>query len=107
MAPSVLWAALLWMLSPATVHSQATDLELTEQEARWLADHPIIRVHNEMDWPPFNFNADGKPMGFSIDFMDLLAEKAGIEVEYVWGPSWDEFMGMMRNAELDCFLGCR
>ena len=50
---------------------------LSAKEKAWISAHPIIRVHNELDWPPFNYAENGKPKGFSIDFMDLIAQKTG------------------------------
>jgi ABC-type amino acid transport substrate-binding protein len=33
-----------------------------------------------------------------------VAEKLGIKVEYVTGPSWNEFLGMVKRKELDVML---
>ena len=77
---------------------------LTESEQAWLSRHPKIRVHNETAWPPYNFAVNGKPMGYSIDYMNLLAGKIGIDVEYVTGPTWDEFMTMIRDGRIDVML---
>ena len=79
-------------------------LNLTVQERRWLADHPLIRVHNETDWPPFNFFEDGEPRGFSIDYMNLLASMIGVKVDYATGPTWSEFLGLMKSGDLDVML---
>jgi PAS domain S-box-containing protein len=79
-------------------------IDLTATEKAWLAKHPQIRVHNEMDWPPFNFFEYGKPKGLSIDYMNLLAERLGIQIKYITGPSWNEFLGMVQNKELDVML---
>ena len=79
-------------------------LGLSAEEQRWLSDNPVIRVHNELDWPPFNFNEDGVSQGLSIDVMNLLAKKAGLQVEYVSGPSWSEFLEMMKSGDLDVML---
>jgi PAS domain S-box-containing protein len=79
----------------------ADEILLSAEEVAWIADHPTIRVHNEMDWPPFNFNVDGKPTGFSIDYMNLVAAKTGLHIEYISGPSWNQFLDMMRSGELD------
>ena len=40
---------------------------LTPAERKWVTENPIIRVGNEMDWPPFDFNENGYPRGFSVD----------------------------------------
>jgi len=85
----------------ALIPASAQDLELTEAERTWISDHPVIRVHNEMDWPPFNFNENGEPRGLSIDFMNLVASRVGLQVEYISGPSWQQFLDMIRGGELD------
>ena len=36
--------------------------------------------------------------------MQLLAEKIGLQVEFVTGPSWDEFLAMMKAGDLDLML---
>jgi two-component system sensor histidine kinase/response regulator len=36
--------------------------------------------------------------------MNLVAEKLGIKVEYVTGPSWNEFLEMAKRKELDVML---
>ena len=79
-------------------------VDLTSKEQEWLRANPVIRVHNEKDWPPFNFFEYDSPRGLSIDYMDLVAEKLGIDVEYVTGPSWNEFLGMVKRKELDVML---
>ncbi len=82
----------------------ATGLGLTDGERVFLSAHPVIRVHNEKDWPPFNYFEYGRSQGLSIDYMNLLAARLGIEVEYVTGPSWNEFLDMVQRQELDVML---
>lgn len=77
---------------------------LTKHEEVWLKNHPVIRVHNEKDWAPFNFIEDSTPKGFSIDYMNLLASKIGVKLQYITGPEWDEFISMMKNNRLDVML---
>lgn len=79
-------------------------LQLDKEEKDFLAAHPVLRVHNEMDWPPFNFNEQGKPKGFSIDVMDLIAQKTGFRIEYISGPGWGDFLHMISNRQLDMML---
>jgi len=79
-------------------------LELTREEIEWIKKNPVIRVHNETNWAPFNFNERGIPKGFSIDFMDKVAENTGLRVEYVSGPTWNEFLEMIKNGEIDVML---
>ena len=98
---------LLLLLAPvlAPVQAIAQDsLALTDAERAWLAENPRVRVHNETNWPPFNFAENGQATGYSIDFMNLVAKKTGLEVDYVTGPTWGEFHEMMKRGELDVML---
>jgi len=83
---------------------QKVKIALTDAERAWLAAHPIIRVHNELNWPPFNYNENGQPKGYSIAYMNLLAQRLGITVEYISGPNWAAFLDMLRAKELDVML---
>lgn len=77
---------------------------MTEDEKAYLAEHPVIKVSNELDWPPFNYNERGQPKGFSVDFINLVASKLGMQVEFIKGPTWEEFLDMARKRELDVLL---
>ena len=83
---------------------EQTRLDLSPTEQAFLRAHPVLRVHNEKDWPPFNYFEYGNPRGLSIDYMNLVAEQLGVRVEYVSGPSWNEFLAMIKRKELDVML---
>ena len=88
----------------ATTRSDPEKIVLTDAEKSWLDTHPVIRVHNEKDWPPFNYFEYGTPRGLSIDYMNQVAAKLGIQIEYVTGPGWNEFLEMVKRKELDVML---
>jgi PAS domain S-box-containing protein len=90
----------LYLTKPST----AGYVSLTSEEKAWIAAHPVIQVHNEKDWPPFNYFEYGTPRGLSIDYMNLVAAKLGIEVKYITGPSWKELLEMVQRKELDVML---
>ena len=79
-------------------------IDLTEEEKAYLRVNPTIKVHNEMNWPPFNYNVKGEPTGFSIDYMNLLASKLGINIEYISGFTWDEYIQKLKSNEIDVML---
>ncbi len=74
---------------------------LTSEEVDWLKKHPVLKISNEMDWPPFDFNKNGKPMGLSIDLMELISNRVGFELDYIHGYSWNELLEMIREKKLD------
>ena len=82
--------------------SIAQDLShLNDAERQWIQDNPVIRVANEDDWKPFDYSVDGEAMGLSIEYMNALAERVGINVEYINGYTWAELYEMGLKKEID------
>ena len=79
----------------------AASIPLSDEEKSFIAANPIIRASNEMDWPPFDFALSGKPRGYSVDLLNLLARKAGFQVKYLNGYSWDELTTLFNKGDLD------
>ena len=77
---------------------------LTTEEKVFLEKHTPLRLHNELNWPPYNFYENNTAKGFSVDYMNLLAEKLNIKVKYITGPSWNEFMSMLQEDKLDVMI---
>ncbi|MEJ1421507.1 MAG: transporter substrate-binding domain-containing protein [Candidatus Sedimenticola sp. (ex Thyasira tokunagai)] len=75
-------------------------IELTAEERAWLSAHPVIRVSNELDWPPYDFSAAGQPTGFAIDYLRLLSDKVGVQFEFVTA-SWSDLMDKFKQGEID------
>lgn len=76
-------------------------IELSEKEKAWAQGHSTIRVGNETDYPPYDFSAGDQPRGFSIDLLNLLAERLGLKVEYVTEAHWETLLEMFRQGRLD------
>jgi len=76
-------------------------LELTDAEQQFVAANPRLIVSNEIDWPPIDFALRGKPLGYSIDYLQLLADKMGIELRFVNGYTWSELMTLFKDGGLD------
>lgn len=79
----------------------ARTVALTPEEREFVKQMPVIRVHNEANFEPYNFYENGQPRGHSVELIRLLAERAGLQVEFVSGRNWDEYLHMMRTGELD------
>ena len=79
-------------------------INFTEEEKAFLRKKPIIKVHNELNWPPYNYSINNKAEGFSIDYMNLLASKIGLEVQYISGFSWNEYIEKLEKNEIDIML---
>lgn len=80
------------------------ELILTKEEKFFLSKNQPLKVHNEKYWPPYNFNENGKAKGFAVDYINLLAKKLNIKIEFISGPTWNEFVEMLKKDEIDAIL---
>jgi len=76
-------------------------LELTADERAFLQAHPVIRVSNERDWPPYDYFEHGRPQGYSVDLMQLLSARIGVTFEFVQGKSWEELVERLCARQID------
>ena len=84
--------------------SANAEVNLTKEESDFLKNNSPIRLHNELNWPPYNYYENNEAKGFSIDYTKLLAKKLNIEIKYISGPSWDEFMTMLQEDKIDAMI---
>lgn len=64
-----------------------------------------IRVATDATWPPFEYvdTETGKIVGFDIDLFDAIAERAGLNVEYV-NVEWDALLAGMAQGTYDAAI---
>ncbi len=86
------------------VSSTKVEINLSHEEEEWLKAHPVIHVHNDSDWPPFNFYKFGRPQGYSIDYMHILARRLNIQIKYITGHSWNDYLSMLQSKNIDVML---
>jgi len=72
-------------------------IALTPAEESWIADHPRIRVHFE-PWPPFLLEQDGQPAGITVDYLNLITNELGLEIEWV-RTEWTRALSGVRDRD--------
>lgn len=85
----------------AFAQSNQITIELTDEEKAWISSHPVIKSTNKKMLVPFDFLRDGKAMGFAIDYINLIAKKVGLKVEYVNAGSWRELLDQVKEKKID------
>jgi diguanylate cyclase (GGDEF)-like protein len=94
-----LW--LLFLCSLLSLHVKAAGKNLTDAEARYIKTNPIIKVHAEKAWHPFNFIENNEVKGYSNDLVRLAAKNVGLRIEFVVGYHWNDYLKMLKNGEID------
>jgi polar amino acid transport system substrate-binding protein len=79
------------------------EINFTQEELDYLKNKKVLKVQNDSNLTPYNFNENGVEKGYSIDYMNLIANKLALQVEYVPGI-WDDFLKMLENNQLDMML---
>lgn len=79
------------------------EIKFTKKEILYLQNKKVLRVQNDSNLPPYNFNENGIEKGYSIDYLNLIANKLALEVEYIPGK-WNDFLNMLENKELDLMI---
>lgn len=64
-----------------------------------------VRVATDAAWPPFEYVDENSKeiVGFDIDLMNAIAEKAGFEVEYI-NVAWDPLLAGMAQCQYDASI---
>ncbi|MEL0657584.1 transporter substrate-binding domain-containing protein [Psychromonas arctica] len=93
--------AVMLFFSSTLVLANSVAVELTPQEKEYIQQHPLIKVHAEKNWPPFNFVQNGEASGYNNDLMRLVADKVGLNIEFVIGYEWYEYLEKLKNNEID------
>ncbi len=64
-----------------------------------------IQVATDATWPPFEMldESTKEIVGFDVDLMNAIAEKAGLEIEFV-NVSWDPLLSGMATCQYDAAI---
>ena len=78
---------------------------LTKTEKIWLRQHPTLRIGVDPNYPPYSFiDPDGHYQGVAMDFIRLIGDHLGLNIEVVDGLDWPRILDGARNRSLDLVL---
>ncbi len=66
-----------------------------------MARHAKVTVANDSQWAPFDFFEQGKAKGYSMDYMRLLADILGLQLEFVQDGSWQKLTNRFEQGNID------
>ena len=102
LAVFVIGLTLQWAGAAPAAAQQTVDL--TAEERAWLAAHPVVRVATDPEFQPIeSLDENGRLVGISADYLNLLERKTGVRFEVVPTTSWDEAIDLARTRNADMF----
>ena len=90
-----------YLLSKESKKNKDYKIQFTNQEKKYLKSHPILTVQNLSDFPPFNFNENGIAQGYSVEYMRLMGKYMGVDIKFISGKPWKEYLSMLKDKTLD------
>lgn len=75
---------------------------LTPEEKAWLREHSTIRIGIDPEFAPFEFiGPEGAYNGIASDYLNILKQRLGLEVEMMKNLTWKEAVEKAQNREID------
>ncbi|WP_024953460.1 transporter substrate-binding domain-containing diguanylate cyclase [Sulfurospirillum arcachonense] len=96
----------LFLLLLLSISLNATILNLTDEEKNYIGQKHILKVSNELDWYPYDFNQQEKAKGYAVDYFKLLATKIGLDVVFVT-DNWKSLNKKFITGTLDVLYPAR
>ncbi|MBI4799984.1 MAG: transporter substrate-binding domain-containing protein [Desulfarculus sp.] len=91
-----------WLPPQAMALAGSVAMTLTPKERAWLEGHRRLRLGVDPNWPPFEFIGPDKAYaGMASDYVRLLAEKLGVEIEVVPGLTWSQALEGTKTGQVD------
>jgi len=85
-------------------HEKSNVLHFTSKEEAWIAQHKTLR-YSEVNWKPLSIIQNSKMQGIMGDYLDILAQKTGIEFIYVPSKNWKGVLEKFEKKEIDFVPG--
>ncbi|HKI60529.1 MAG TPA: transporter substrate-binding domain-containing protein, partial [Mariprofundaceae bacterium] len=76
-------------------------ITMNEREKAFIRQHPAIRLGIDPEFAPFEFMEDGTYKGMASDYVKLLNERLGLNMEIVKGQSWKEAVAGIKDGKID------
>ena len=82
------------------------NIEFTQIEKNWIANHPIIHFGYAADWEPYEIYENGKYTGIVGDYVNRIAAETGITLLPIANITWDETIKGLKEGTIHMAPSC-
>lgn len=86
---------------PTEYLGQLKEIKLTEEELKWIDEHPDIRLGIDPEFAPFEFIEAGQYQGMAADYIRILNQRLNLNMHVTQGLSWKEAIDASKNEKID------
>ncbi|MDD2789743.1 MAG: diguanylate cyclase [Sulfurimonas sp.] len=76
---------------------------LSQEEKVYLRSKKVLKMCIDPDWMPFERILDGKHIGMSADYIDIIQKMIQIPIEIVPAQTWSESLALGKEKKCDFF----
>ncbi|MET3219147.1 UNVERIFIED_ORG: signal transduction histidine kinase/ActR/RegA family two-component response regulator [Burkholderia territorii] len=77
----------------------------TEQEVRWIADHPTVHIAVEANWHPIEYMRNGTHAGLVASYLGAISKMTGLTFRTVPGTEWGHAYDALASGKVDLLPG--
>jgi HD-GYP domain-containing protein (c-di-GMP phosphodiesterase class II)/ABC-type amino acid transport substrate-binding protein len=75
---------------------------LNDEERTWLKQHPLVTFAPDPSFAPIeSFDEKGNYVGLVADYLDLIENNIGINIEIVHLNTWNDVLDQAKNRKID------
>ena len=87
---------------PSFCYARDDSINWTPEELAFMEAHPVIRLGVDPKFVPFEFlDEDGTYQGLISDYLEIISEKTGLELQVTEGLTWTEAYEKALQGEID------
>jgi Bacterial extracellular solute-binding proteins, family 3. len=87
---------------PSFCYARDDSIDWTAEELAFMEEHPVIRLGVDPMFVPFEFfDNDGTYQGITSDYLEIISEKTGLEMQVIKGLTWTEAYEKALHGEVD------
>ena len=91
-----------WLPIGIETQPKRSRIELNQEQRAWLAQHPLIRLGIDPDWPPIEFlDKASAYRGITSEYIDIISEELNILMAPQAGLDWSEVLARAKKGEID------
>ncbi|HEV7272161.1 ATP-binding protein [Pseudoxanthomonas sp.] len=94
-----------WLSAASALAQQQTAVPLSQDQQRWLSDHPTVTVgvYDNLR-PPLEQWQDGKPRGLAYDYLEQSTGRLGLALRTRRFGSWEQLRQAACAGEIDVVM---
>ena len=101
----LLWVLAIGIFSILIGVGEQEQIEWTEAELKWMAEHPVIRIASDFNFGPTEFLTDeGVFDGATVDYVARIEAHTPLEFQFEKIGEWPEIIQASKDKEVDMLV---